>query len=165
MRASRVGAGVLALPHVAQVGDGAHGVGAHDAVGGQTGVALELARGMLGEGAEDAVDRPAREAERVERLLQHGDVVPVEVRQAQVEHPVAEGEARVDERGPRPVADHPVLGEAVPSLELAYRLRGRAEEHAVDAGAPKVVAQGEQAALDVFDSGAPVTGPHGSHLE
>ncbi len=90
---------------------GANGVGADDPVGGKPGVALELARGALGEGAEDAVDRAAREAERVERLLQHGHVVPVEVRQAQVEHPVAEGEARIDERRPRSVADDPVLGE------------------------------------------------------
>ncbi len=90
--------------------------------------------------------------------------MPVQVGQAKVQHAVAEGEARVDQCGPRPVADHAVFGETVPELELTYGLRSRAEEHAIDARAPKVVAQGEQASLDVFDSGSPVTGPHGSHL-
>ncbi len=59
----RVGLRVLALPHVAQVQDGARRLRAGDAVRGKAGVDLELADRALGEGAEDAVDRAAREAE------------------------------------------------------------------------------------------------------
>ena len=57
----------------------------------------------------------------------------------------------------------PVLGEFVTELELAHGVRGRAEKHAVDAGPTEIVAEREQAALDVFYGGAPVAGPHGSH--
>jgi hypothetical protein len=91
--------------------------------------------------------------------------MPMQVWQAKVEHPVAEGETRIDERGPRPIADQAVFIEAMASLELTYSLRCRAEEHAIDARTPKVVAQSEQAALDVFNGGAPVAGPHRSHVE
>ncbi len=77
----------------------------------------------------------------------------MEVRHAQVEHAVAQREARVDERRPGLVGHEPVLGEPVLALEGSHGLRGGAQEHAVDAGRPKVVAEGEQAALDVFDGG------------
>ena len=97
----RVGLRVLAFPHVAQVQDGARRLRTGDAVRGKARVALELAHRALGEGAEDAVDRAAREAEDAERLLEHAHVGAVEVRHAQVEHAVAEREARVDECRPR----------------------------------------------------------------
>ena len=68
----------------------AHRLGPDDAVGRLPGVALELAHRPLGERAEDAVGLAAREAERVQRALQDADVAAVEVRQPQVEQPVAE---------------------------------------------------------------------------
>ncbi len=148
-----VGLRVLALPHVSEVQDRASRLGPGDTVRGESRVHLELANRALGEGAEDAVDHPAREAEHAERLLQHAHVCAVEVRHAQVEHAIAQREARIDKRRPGLIADEPVLGKTVLSLEAANRLRGRAQEHPVNAGRPQLIAEGEQATLDIFDGG------------
>ena len=54
-----------------------------------------------GVGAEDAVFVAGVEAERVEAALELDDVVAAQHRAADVEHPVAEAEAALDQRGPR----------------------------------------------------------------
>ncbi len=154
---------LLALPDMLRFASACDGLGTHDAVGCETGVALELPDGSLGERAEDRVYVAAGETQRVQRLLHRADVAAVEVRHAQVQHAVAEGECRVDQRGPRRISDDPVLGEAVFVLERLDRFPRAAEEHAVDAGATEVVPEHEQAALYVLNSGTPVTGAHRLH--
>ena len=117
----------------------------------------------LGECTEDAIGGAAGESERVERLLKNVDIVAVKMRKSQIEHTVAEREARIDESGPRIVSDRTITCERVLGLKRPDRLRGRAEEHPVDAGATEVIAQHEQAPLYVFDCGSPVSGPHCFH--
>ena len=63
-------------------------------------VALELAQRAGGVGAEDAVLAAGVEAERVEPVLELGDVVAAQHRAAAVEQPVAEAEAALDQRRP-----------------------------------------------------------------
>ncbi len=149
----RVGLRALAFPHVAQVQDGARRLRAGDAVRGKARVDLELADRALGEGPEDAVDRPAGEAEDADGVLESSYVGAVEVRHTQIEHAVAQREACVDECRPGLLGHEPVLGEPVLALEGSHGLRGGPQEHAIDARRPKVIAEGEQAALDVFDGG------------
>ena len=75
--------------------------GPADLVGRETGVALERAERALGLRPEDAVLAAGVEAERVEPALQLDHVVAAQHRLAQVEQPVAEREAALDQRGPR----------------------------------------------------------------
>jgi hypothetical protein len=75
----------------------------------------------------------------------------MEMGQAQVEHAIAEGESRIDERRPCLVAYLAVLGEAVLELECADRLGRLAEEYAINPRWAEVVAQSEKSALDIFD--------------
>ena len=56
-------------------------------------------------------------------------------------------------------ATHDAVGDGVDLM----RFGGQAEKDAVDPGRPEIVAEREEASLYVFDSGAPVAGPHESH--
>ena len=106
----------------------AQGLGPEDAVDREPGVALELAQRRRGLVAEDAVLAAGVEAERVEPVLELGDVVAAEVRAALVEQAVAEREAALDERGPGLGSADPVDADAPGLLERADgapRSRGR----------------------------------------
>jgi len=96
-------------------------------------------------------------------VLKRRDVTAVEVRQPQVEHTVAEGEARIDQGGPGLIADDAVLGQIAGCLKRPHGLHGCPEEDAVHSGATEVVSEGEQSALYVLDRGSSVPGPYGSH--
>jgi hypothetical protein len=141
----------------------AHGVLPGDAIGREAHVALELANGRLAVGAKDTVDTPAREPERVERFLQCGDIVPVEVRHAQVQHAIAQSEGGIDECRSRFVADKPVFGKLVLRLERPDRIERAPEEHAVDTRGSQVVAKQAQAALYVLDGSAAIADSHRLH--
>ena len=82
---------------MAQVLYRAHGVRADDSVSRQSAVALELTDRALGEASEDRVEWATREPERAERLLENAHIATVEVREAEVEHPIAEGECLIYE--------------------------------------------------------------------
>ena len=96
-------------------------------------------------------------------MLEHAYVVPVKVRESQVEHAIAEREARVDQRRPCCSADNAVLSEPMLPLEGADGFCGQPKEDAIDPRRPKIVAEGEKASLYVFDGRAPGAGAHGSH--
>src|SRR5690606_22002200 len=104
--------------------------------------------------AEDPVDAPGVEAEGAEASLELGDVVPTQHRRAEVQQPIAEAVARLDQGRPsgrvahaRLVqtpcrlegsngrlgrgavvtgfgAGHRVAGPGEPALEVAHRLAG-----------------------------------------
>ncbi len=95
-----------------------------DAVGRQLDVALELGQRVGGVGTEDPVHPPGVEAEATEPALQLGHVVTPEVGAAQLERPVAEHPAGLDQRVPRDVVAHAVRGEAVIVLERGDRGAG-----------------------------------------
>ena len=86
---------------------------------------LERAGGV---GPEDAVFLARVEAERVEAALELDDVVAAQHRAADVEHPVAEAEAALDQRGPGLAAADSVDSQRSVFLEAAkFTLRGRTE--------------------------------------
>ena len=71
-----------------------------DAVGGEPGVALEVAQGSLGLGPEDAVDPAGVEAEVPSARCSSATSSPRSIGLAQVEQPVAEPAAGLDQGGP-----------------------------------------------------------------
>ena len=148
-----VGLRVLALPHVSQVQDRAHRLGPDDAVGGEPDVRWN--------------SRTARsvKAPKMPSITPHAKPSTLSACcSTRTSAPWKCGMRRYSMRSPSvkvasTSADH-VSSPTSPSSaspcwlwKAANRLRGRAQEHAVDAGRPQVVAEREQAALDVFDGG------------
>ena len=66
------------------------GVGAGDAIGGQTQVQLEATERLFGVSTEDGIAGALEEPERAQRLLQLKHVVPMEVGHAQIQRAVAQ---------------------------------------------------------------------------
>lgn len=155
--------GVLALPHVAKVGDRSCGVGPNNAIAGKSCVALKLTNGSLRVGPEDAVGLPTRKTQHVERLLQDADIASVEMGQAQIQRSITECEARIDERGPSLASDDSILRETVFALKLANGLGGQPQEDAINPRRPKIVAERKEATLYVLNGGATGARPHVSH--
>ena len=90
------------------------------AVGRRARVALELAQRGLGLGSEDPVLAPGVEAERVQPTLELGDVVAAQHGSREVEEPVAELEAALDERAPGLRAADAVDSKAAHPLKIAH---------------------------------------------
>ncbi len=88
-------------------------------------VALELLERVLGAGAEDAVDPAGVEAERAEVLLELADVVAPQHRGREIEQPVTEAVAGLDERGPGLWSADPVGPQAAALLEAVHGALGR----------------------------------------
>ena len=120
------------------------------------GVALELAQRARGLGTEDAVLAPGVEAEPVEGVLQRGDVVAAEVRRLQVQQPVAEHEATLDQRGPGLGPDDAVDADLARRLEGADRGLGRRAEGA-ELRRRDGLARADEPVLEVADRVAAVT--------
>ena len=106
----------------------AQGLGAEDAVDREPGVALELAQRRGALMPEDAVLAAGVEAERIEPVLEVGDVVTAQVRAALVEQPVAEREAALDDRRPGLRSADAVHPDAARLLERTDRGLGRRTE-------------------------------------
>ena len=87
----------------------------------------------LGLGSEDAVLAAGVEPERVQPTLELGHVVAAQHRLTEVEQPVAERVAALDERGPRLRSADAVDADPPPGLERAHGLLGARVVSAVDA--------------------------------
>ena len=123
----------------------------------EAGVALELPERGLGLGPEDAVLAAGVEAEPVEPALQLGDVVAAQHRPAQVEQPVAEREAALDERAPRLRSADAVDAQAARCLERrAPRSRSRRRSHRRPRSRTR---PRPDALLEVADRVAAIAGP------
>ena len=83
----------LVHPRVMQVAQDGVRVHPRDAVGRKPHVELELAQRAFGIGPERTAHAAACEPERAEGRLQLFDVLPGEVRRAQIQQALAEGEA------------------------------------------------------------------------
>jgi len=127
------------------------GAGAGDAVDAQADVELELAQRLEGLQAVEPVLVAGVEPEPVQPALQVADVVAVQQRPGDVEHPVAQAERGAVQRVPGVVADDPVRRQPPLLLEGADRGPGGIAEHAcvVVAGEPERV----ETLLDVLDLG------------
>ena len=91
-------------------------------VDGQPEVELKFAQSAFSLGTEDAVLAPSVKTEHVQPALEGCDVVAADERPAQVEEPVTELVAALDERVPRLRAAHAVDAQAPLDLELADRV-------------------------------------------
>ena len=111
-----------------------------------------------GVGPEDAVFLAGVEAERVETALELHDVVAAEHGAADVEHPVAEVEPALDQRGPRLAPADAVDAQRSVFLERPkFTLRGRAE--GAELAGRDGVAERDEATLKVPDCLATVARP------
>ena len=131
-----------------------------DAVRRQLDVALELGQCVGRVGTEDPVHPPRVEAEAAEPALELGHVVTPEVGATQVERPVAEHPAGLDERVPRDVIAHAVRRQAVILLERGDR-GARLVAVVAPLRARRSEAGGRQPPLEVPDRITPVTAPQG----
>ena len=100
------------------------GIGAGDSVCRKAEIRLQIAQRKLGMGAEDGVFHTAEKTQGSKRLLKLQDVMPMEVRHAQVQRAVAEVVRRIDERRPDLLRNIAGDGNAHVRAKIAHRLRG-----------------------------------------
>src|SRR5204862_1527621 len=139
------------------------GVGSEDAVVAEPGVALELGQRGGGVWSEDAVFLAGVEAEHVEPTLELRDVVTPQHRTTDVEHPAAESEPALDERGPRLASADAVDPERAPFLEHAQLALGRGSE-VPELVERQWVTEREETTLEIPDCLAPAARPEDGRI-
>ena len=102
----------------AETPEGLDARGPDDAVDRQSDVLLEVANGAVGARSEDPVLAPRVEPQEPQHGLECPDVVAPVVGEAQVEDPMAQLEAGLDELFPRLLPDHAVDQQVPALLEL-----------------------------------------------
>lgn len=136
------------------------GGGSADAIGPETGVALEVLDRPGGVAAQDPIDASGIEAEPSQPALELGDVLASEHRALQVEQPVAEVVPGLDQLSPGHGADDAVDVDAVTVLERGDGALGAVTERAVDRTG--IAAQCSEAGLQIADVVAPCAGAEGA---
>ena len=153
--AHRTVGGLLADPGVGQVAQRRIGVGAGDAIGGQTQVQLEATERLFGVSTEDGIAGAVEEPERAQRLLQLKHVVPMEVGHAQIQRAVAQVVGGVHQGRPHLLGHLFARRERRGGEELGQSGGGSVIENAGDGVLGKMPDAG-QARLHVLDGGAGV---------
>src|SRR3990172_11784119 len=95
----------------------------------QAAVVLKVEDRLFGLRAEDPVDLSHIEAERAERGLDLGDVLPAHHGPTEEEHSIAQAVTRLVEGAPGVRAHYPVDVEAPCLLKAPHRLTGPVGEH------------------------------------
>jgi hypothetical protein len=105
-----------------------------DSVDREVEVALEVSQGARGESAEYPVDTTGVETESRQTLLQVSDVVAPEHGSVEVEEPVSQADAGLDQGPPRLTATDPVDAQTPSVLECLHRSGGARSEQPFGVG-------------------------------